>query len=52
MCALWLFVLFVIVLMAQVMSAKEGFGATSPGTLIQLQTSRPYYYRMGLVETY
>jgi hypothetical protein len=48
MCARWLLVLFVVIMMAQVMTITESFGATSPGTLIQLETSRPYY-RMGVV---
>lgn len=49
--ASWFLVLFVLVLIAQVMLVTEAFGATSPGTLIQLETSRPYYYRLGLVES-
>jgi hypothetical protein len=43
-----LFAVFVGLMILQTLSIREGFAATSPGTLTQLATSRPVYL-LGLV---
>jgi hypothetical protein len=44
----WLAVLLVAIIAVQLITLREAFAATSPGTLIQLATSRPAYVIAGV----
>jgi hypothetical protein len=44
----WLAVILVAIIAIQMITLQEAFAATSPGTLVQLATSRPAYVIAGV----